>query len=283
MDIEYEPPESELFVIEEAPERELLVLPDLHPFWWVYLGLLFASLIGTLAVLPFSASLFRQAMPNGLPPEMLPALLVGSVVIELVLSAVAIGLGLLLGRKIGLEVPASDRAQVGTGTTPALRSTLVLATVLGIAVGVFDLVLAQALDGFKLQQAAPAAFTMPPPWECLLASVGAAIREEIWLRLGCLTFLAFLGTKLCWRNRPPTAVIWFANLSAALLFGVMHIPQTNALIGLSAPVLAYVLIGNGVPGLVFGWLFWRKGLLAAMVAHFWLDVVLKIIAPLLFA
>lgn len=281
MDIDYLPPEDELFVIEEPPESDVAVLPDLHPFGWVYLGLLFASLLGTLAVLPFMASLFRQVMPNGLPLEMLPALLFITVLMELVFSAVAIGLGLWLGRKIGLEVPASDRVQVVAGTRPTLGSILVLGTVLGIATGVFDLLLAQALDGFQFRKGAAAAFVMPPPWECLLLSAGAAVREEVWLRLGFLTLLAYLGTKLCGRNRPPTAVFWSANVLSALLFGAMHIPQTNMLIGLSAPVLAFVLIGNGVPGLVFGWLFWRRGLLAAMVAHFWLDVVLKIIGPLL--
>lgn len=283
MDIDDLPSEGELFVIEEPPEGDVVILPDRHPIGWVFLGLLLASLLGTLAILPFSASLFRQAMPNGLPREMLPALLVASVVIELVFAVVAIGLGLWLGRKIGLEVPASDRSRSVAGAGPTLGSNLVLGTVLGIATGVFDLVLAQALDGFQFRQGGPAAFTMPPPWECLLASVGAAIREEVWLRLGFLTVLAYLGTKLCGRNRVPAAVFWSANVLAALLFGAMHLPQTHALIGLSAPLVAYVLIGNGVPGLVFGWLFWRRGLLAAMVAHFWLDIVLKIIAPLLFS
>jgi membrane protease YdiL (CAAX protease family) len=37
-----------------------------------------------------------------------------------------------------------------------------------------------------------------------------------------------------------------------------------------------------VPGLVFGWLYWRRGLVAAMLAHFGLDLVLKVFIPLLF-
>ena len=34
-------------------------------------------------------------------------------------------------------------------------------------------------------------------------------------------------------------------------------------------------------GIVFGWLYWRRGLLAAMLAHFSADIVLPVVAPLL--
>ncbi len=51
---------------------------------------------------------------------------------------------------------------------------------------------------------------------------------------------------------------------------------------LSPAVVARALVLNGVGGVVFGWLYWRRGLLAAMVAHFSADVVLHVLAPLLF-
>jgi membrane protease YdiL (CAAX protease family) len=37
---------------------------------------------------------------------------------------------------------------------------------------------------------------------------------------------------------------------------------------------------NSIGGLVFGWLYWRQGLLAAMVAHFSADVVLHVIGAM---
>ena len=37
--------------------------------------------------------------------------------------------------------------------------------------------------------------------------------------------------------------------------------------GLTAEVLAFVVGWNTLAGLVFGWLFWRHGLEAAIVAH----------------
>jgi membrane protease YdiL (CAAX protease family) len=38
---------------------------------------------------------------------------------------------------------------------------------------------------------------------------------------------------------------------------------------------------NGLAGVVFGWLYWRRGLLAAMVAHLTFDLVLHVIVPAL--
>src|SRR5262249_9684302 len=121
----------------------------------------------------------------------------------------------------------------------------------------------------------------PSWWAGLLASAGAGFREECWCRLGLMTFFAWVGVKVTRRSPPGAAVIWVADALASLLVGAMHLPQAAGLIGLTAPVVTFVLVGNGLPGLVFGWLYWRKGLVAAMVSHFAIDIVLKVVVPLL--
>jgi membrane protease YdiL (CAAX protease family) len=45
-------------------------------------------------------------------------------------------------------------------------------------------------------------------------------------------------------------------------------------------VIAQVLFENGALGVVFGWLYWRKGLIAAMTAHISQDVVTHVLFPL---
>ena len=99
------------------------------------------------------------------------------------------------------------------------------------------------------------------------------------MRLGVLTIVAWFGVSLSSTKRLGPVSFWTANLIAALLFAAIHIPQVLGLIGMNAVVLAFVLIGNGVPGLVFGWLYRRHGLVSAMVSHFMVDVVLKVILP----
>jgi membrane protease YdiL (CAAX protease family) len=75
-------------------------------------------------------------------------------------------------------------------------------------------------------------------------------------------------------------VVWTAIVFVALLFGAGHLPQAAALgAGLPASLVGYALLANSLGGLVFGWLYWRQGLIAAVTAHFAADVVRYVIAP----
>jgi membrane protease YdiL (CAAX protease family) len=46
-------------------------------------------------------------------------------------------------------------------------------------------------------------------------------------------------------------------------------------------LVTFALVGNGVPGLIFGWLYSRKGLIAAMVCHATTDIIMRVFLPLL--
>ena len=70
-------------------------------------------------------------------------------------------------------------------------------------------------------------------------------------------------------------------MTSALLFGAGHLPTTATLMPLTPLVITRALLLNGLGGIVFGWLYWKRGLLAAMLAHFSADIVLHVIAPAL--
>ena len=164
----------------------------------LYFGLLAASLLGTLAIIPFSMTLTKQM---DLPVALLPVIMAVTVVVEMVVSAVAIGLGLGFGPRLGLAnlVVSDDSVAVETGAGRRFWAYLGKPLAIGMALG--------ALMGFYAWGAnftgdgKHGALTMPSPWEGLLASIGAGVREEIWLRLGLMTFLVWLG---CWLIRLVT-------------------------------------------------------------------------------
>ena len=55
---------------------------------------------------------------------------------------------------------------------------------------------------------------------------------------------------------------------SALLFGAGHLPAASVLIGrLTTDIMLFVVGANAVFGGIFGYLFWRRGLEAAMIAH----------------
>jgi membrane protease YdiL (CAAX protease family) len=51
------------------------------------------------------------------------------------------------------------------------------------------------------------------------------------------------------------------------LFAAGHLPAVAAQLDLTPAIVARTLVLNGVAGLLYGWLFWRRHLEAAMVAH----------------
>lgn len=116
-------------------------------------------------------------------------------------------------------------------------------------------------------------------WVRASSAFYGGIVEETLIRWGVLTAVIALALRLGARE-----AFWTANIAAALIFGALHLPSV-ALSGipLSPAVVAYVLLGNGIAGVVFGWIFRRCGLEAAMVAHGAADVWLQAALPALLA
>lgn len=117
-------------------------------------------------------------------------------------------------------------------------------------------------------------------WQGLLASLYGGIDEEILLRLGVMTVLVWLIAWLTRSRHPAGWIYWAGTLLAAILFGLGHLPATAALVALTPLIVTRAVVLNGLAGVVFGWLYWRRGLLAAMVAHFAGDLVLHVLTPL---
>ena len=53
-----------------------------------------------------------------------------------------------------------------------------------------------------------------------------------------------------------------------------------SLTALTPMVIVRAIVLNAVGGIIFGWLYWKKGLESAMISHFSADIVLHVIVPL---
>src|SRR5262249_24688424 len=121
----------------------------------------------------------------------------------------------------------------------------------------------------------------PAAWKGFLASFYGGIDEEVFLRFGVMTLLVLgVGKIFHTGERPTGTAFWLANIIAATLFGLGHLPATAMLMPLTRLVVLRALLLNGIPGVVFGLLYWKRGLEAAMVSHFAADLVLHVAAPL---
>jgi membrane protease YdiL (CAAX protease family) len=128
----------------------------------------------------------------------------------------------------------------------------------------------------NLQNAKPAA------WQGFLASFYGGIAEEIQLRLFLMSLLVWLGhfVSRTGEGKPTSAVMWIAIIVAAVLFGLGHQPATAAVIPLTPLVVTRAIVLNGLGGVIFGWLYWKRGLEAAMISHFSTDIILHVLFAL---
>ncbi len=124
--------------------------------------------------------------------------------------------------------------------------------------------------------------SQPEAWKGLLASFYGGINEEILLRLFMMSVLAWLGKFISHTadGRPTTAVFWIANVLAAVLFGLGHLPATSMLLPLTPLVITRAIVLNGLLGIAFGYLYMKHGLESAMISHFSADIVLHVLLAL---
>ena len=243
----------------------------------VFAILVIASIVASIAEIPYTIELLK------LPSPSLQELLVGTVLQTLINTPIIL-LGLYLGGKVGLG--AHDLRALVARKPKALQNFIKstrYAFIIGLITGAVLLSLISLLNLILPPELANVAKTIkiPSAFSGFLGSISAGINEEIILRLFIMSLLVWLFTKILRRPQPNNGMIWTANIVAALLFGAGHLPLAAEIYkGLTPSIVFYVVFLNSLGGTVFGWLYWKRGLLAAMIAHFGADIVLHVIAAL---
>lgn len=90
------------------------------------------------------------------------------------------------------------------------------------------------------------------------------ITEEVMLRWGLMSGVAWLLARAF---GPRPAVFVAAALVAAVLFGAGHLPAMAQVVELTPAMAMRTVTLNALAGMVYGLLFWKRGLEAAMLTH----------------
>ena len=241
--------------------------------WGVLAGL------SAMALIPYVAQLMPEVFAKIPVPLWVLALAQGAQ--ATVILGVLAWLGLRMGHRVGLGSPVMHawlvrRQRPDWSATRPLRAVL-----LGVAAGALILALMPLIDRAMPPMLNPPAATGAgtSAFNGFLASFYGGIAEELQLRLFLMTLLVWAVARLRGATPPPW-VYWVAIVLAALLFGAGHLPAAAKLWGLDPVVVLRTLLLNGIAGVVFGWLYWKRGLEMAMLSHFSADIVLHVIAPL---
>ena len=210
-----------------------------------------------------------------LPPPVL--LKIASFIQPAVLTTLAVIVGIWLSPKVGLHAPAAEAASRGEAFLPKLKPQILPGVLAGIASGVALVgtwVVAKPYFSAEFTSRAEEFNRLMPNVTRFLYG---GFTEEILLRWGIMTFLVWAAWRLLQKGqgKPKAVYVVGAIFLSALIFGAGHLPLASMLAGgLTAPIVAYVITANSIFGIVAGFLYWRRGLEAAIIAHIMAHVVL---------
>lgn len=246
----------------------------------LFVILLLAGLAGVLSILLIDLNGLIAVLP--IPPEteippITPALKLLSLVQPAILLAVAVLVGVALASKVGLSSPVAEAAASGGDMVAAFKPQIIPGLVGGLAGGVVIVLLALAWKPFLPQEVARLISEfgkfLPLPMRLLYGG----ITEELLLRWGFMTLLVWASWRWFHKepSKPKPAYFICAIVISSLVFGIGHLPIAFMLF--SEPTLAltlFVIVGNSTFGLIAGYLYWKKGLESAIVAHMLAHVVM---------
>jgi membrane protease YdiL (CAAX protease family) len=245
---------------------------------WKIFGILFcAGIFSFFAVLPYILTLQADVLKD--LPISLPLAILLSMIQTSVLLAVVIFLGLIMSRKNGFKLPLLEGMVDGGDVMQNFKTKSILSIKLGALAGVliiiFDYIFSFFIEPFKSLDIAI--------WKSFLGAFYGGIFEEILLRLFFLSLLVWIFSKVLKTSDgiPRTSVIWSGIIIAAVVFGLGHLPATALLTSLTPLVIARAILLNSIGGIIFGWLYWKKGLVSAMMAHFTADIIILVVYPVL--
>lgn len=247
--------------------------------WRLFFLLLAGAVVGVFALLPYLTVLLSPTLSAHPLPLPLPVIVGLQAVTNF---SVAIGVGLLLAPKVGLGAPLLESWLYRTKRF-AFGSTAIISVSVGAALGFVILLLLRSPLGSVLSAMPLSTESAMPLWKRFLACFYGGLDEEILMRLFLLSFVIWLF-RLIGRGAAAsraTAVFWASNLLVALAFGAGHLPLAARLAPLVPSLVAMVISLNAIAALGFGYLYWKRGLEAAILAHFCADIVLHVFGPFL--
>lgn len=243
--------------------------------WKLFFILLAASFATTLMVMPYAFTLIKETSL-----VITPIILVAQVIQSALLFSLAIFIGLKLAKRVGFGLPILEGLLKGESQKEKLKSILWQSIGLGILAGVLIILFSipfgtMSIDFLKAEISVPT-------WKSFLASFYGGIGEEILMRLFLMTFFVWISFKIkqTAEGKPTVLGVWLAIILSSIIFGLGHLPITSGLTAITSLVITRAIVLNGIGGVIFGWLYWKKGLEAAMISHFSADISLHVILPL---
>lgn len=223
-----------------------------------------AGMLGVAAMVFLVAPNLLAKRPAKLP---LPVVLLLSLVQSGLFVGLAVWAGAALAPLVGLSAPVFLALAENGSVLAALQPQLIPGAVGGL-LGAAVVVAAQTVAPVALRTYFES-LTPSLPQRMLVGALYGGITEEILMRWGLMTFVVWLPWKFLQHQQglPSDLMVYAAIAVSAIIFAAGHLPAVASVGKLTPDVVVFVLVANSVFGIVAGYLFWRFGLEAAIIAH----------------
>ena len=200
-----------------------------------------------------------------------------------VLLAISILIGIGCAYRVGLRSHLIDYWVLHTPKIPYSVIEMKWSLGVGVATAIVLFLLDRLMQPGLPEALRAANNTKPSGLNLLTAMFYGGITEEILMRWGLMSLLVWIAWKVLKQGvtLPSQGIYQGAIVLAALVFGLLHLPATAAIVPLTPLVIIRAILLNGIAGIAFGWLFWQYSLEAAMLAHISFHAFTSVLSGLL--
>ncbi len=223
----------------------------------------FVGIVSIVPLIPQFLSLQSAELPMSVGMVQVISVAQSSILLLLMIL-----LGSVFSKKVGLSAPVVFAIARSESAFNQLKPQLLPSVVGGVAGGTFILLFSGILSSYLPPEFLSAGEKLMPPWYTKILYGG--ITEELLMRWGLMSFFVWgayrITQKVGSEIRSYNYVI--AIILSALIFGLAHLPVAFTLSPeVTAPLVAYIIVGNAAFGFIAGYLYWKRGLECAIAAH----------------
>lgn len=237
-------------------------------------------IVGTLLNIPFSRELKRLKIEAGNTQVQLSDQLTTDIIqtgiYGFVLGIILVFVGLWLSRKAQLGAPVIERlfSNQKNRTQNRFFKKQLYSVVLSVVLALVVLLVHKLIRAYY-----PVAGIIERPSKPFYAvvSFSAGITEEIMFRLGLMSLIVVVIQRFKKETNPSAIVVWVSIIITALCFGLIHLPLSKNFSNLTLVTVSSTMIGNLITGSFFGWVYWKRGLLVAIIVHIVWDLVFHVV------
>ncbi|ETA69462.1 CAAX amino terminal protease family [Methanolobus tindarius DSM 2278] len=247
--------------------------------WNIYWLLFMVAEFSLLAALPYGITMSGDALYD--LAMAVPTILATQFARSTVIFLIGIFTGLYLGKKVGLKTPVLSSLFEDRRLPSDFKDSFRFSILMGLIIS-FVIIILDTLVFTRYSESLLIFLTTPPLWQRFLYSFYIGITEEIVLRFFLMTFLVWITWKIKKNSEGKATEIgaWISILLVTLLYSTIYVFLSRET--MDPALVMRIAVFNGMSSMVFGWIYWKKGLEYSIISNTTATMMLFVVFGTLF-